>query len=78
MTLGRLEISTAGPPRVNRPAGSSTSNVALADRWNGTAWVIQRTAQPPKGWTPVFGGVSCTSARACTAVGDRYRQDGSG
>jgi hypothetical protein len=55
---------------------SSTSIAALADRWNGTAWAVQRIAQPPKGWAPVFSGVSCTSARACTAVGDRDRQDG--
>ena len=57
-------------------AGSTGGFAALADRWNGTAWSVQRIAQPPAGWTPLFSGVSCTAATACTAVGDRYRQDG--
>jgi hypothetical protein len=37
----------------------------LAERWNGRKWAIQHS--PPIG--PVLTGVSCTSARACTAVG---------
>ena len=41
---------------------------ALAERWNGTRWAIQATASPPQGGGSL-NGVSCTSARACTAVG---------
>ena len=46
----------------------SASLVALAERWNGTAWTIQAT---PAG-DDDFYGVSCSSATACTAVGDSY------
>jgi hypothetical protein len=42
---------------------------ALAERWNGRKWRIQRTPRPAGSTDMVFTGVSCTSARACTAVG---------
>ena len=52
--------------------GGSTSRrrapVTLAERWNGTRWTIQPTPNPPQGGGGLFG-VSCISARACTAVG---------
>lgn len=49
---------------------SGTSKLAtVRERWNGTTWSLQRT--------PKSGGdltaVSCTSPRACTAVGDNKR-----
>src|SRR6266487_656464 len=47
------------------PSGGSRS-LMLAERWNGRKWAIQRT---PNLASPVLTGVSCTSARACTAVG---------
>jgi len=40
----------------------------LAERWNGRRWATMRLAQPTGG-TGSLDGVSCTSARACTAVG---------
>jgi hypothetical protein len=43
---------------------------ALALRWNGTAWVLQRTP----GTGGILSAVSCTSARACSAVGSRQFQ----
>jgi hypothetical protein len=45
----------------------SGTQYVLAERWNGTAWVIQPTASPSgQGF---LNGVSCASASACTAVG---------
>jgi hypothetical protein len=42
----------------------------LAQRWNGRKWAIQPTPRPAGVTSMEFRGVSCTSARACTAVGD--------
>ena len=45
----------------------------LAERWNGKNWTIEPTPNPPpKGATVNYlqlNTVSCTSAKACTAVG---------
>jgi hypothetical protein len=49
---------TAGPP------------VVVAERWNGTAWVVQRAPSPAGATASILEGVSCTSASACTAAGD--------
>ena len=46
----------------------SAALVALAERWNGTAWTIQGT---PAGDDDLYG-VFCGSAAACVAVGDSY------
>ncbi len=42
----------------------------LAERWNGTSWSILPTAAPPAG-AGGFAGVDCSSAAACTAVGNQ-------
>jgi len=39
----------------------------LSERWNGKSWHIQRTLNPAPG--SGFGGVSCSSASFCVAVG---------
>jgi hypothetical protein len=39
---------------------------ALVERWNGEAWVSQRTPSSPAG----LAGVSCPSTTVCTAIGD--------
>jgi hypothetical protein len=41
----------------------------LAEQWNGHAWRIQPTPNPPGGGAWTLGSVSCTSPSACTAVG---------
>ena len=47
--------------------------LALAERWNGTAWRSQAVLTPATStW---FYGVSCPAAHACTAVG--YQDNGS-
>jgi hypothetical protein len=46
--------------------GTATRVLALAERWNGTAWRIQAVARPGK---VNLSAVSCSTAHACTAVG---------
>lgn len=43
---------------------------ALAERWDGRAWVIQRVPEPPGTAYSSLKGISCTSPVACTAVGE--------
>jgi hypothetical protein len=53
---------------VGFPFDSAGNPVAtLAERWNGKSWAIQRTPNPAPG--SGFGGVTCTSASFCVAVG---------
>jgi hypothetical protein len=49
---------------------SDDTDATLAERWNGTKWVIQPTPNPVGATNTVLSGVSCTSSTACTAVGD--------
>lgn len=50
-----------------------SSNVArtLVERWDGTSWTIQSSPTPSNVGFSSFFEVSCTSATACTAVGER-------
>lgn len=48
--------------------GPSEPLQTLVERWNGTNWTIQSTPNA-LGGTNLLVGVSCTSGRACTAVG---------
>ncbi len=41
----------------------------LAERWSGTEWSVQPTRTPTGGSNDSLKGVSCASAKACTAVG---------
>jgi hypothetical protein len=49
----------------NRASGGKT----LAERWNGAGWAIQRTPTPAAAANVQLVGISCASARTCTAVG---------
>jgi len=60
----------AGFANFNNGTGDSLS---LAEQWNGAAW--QRRATPSPGSGDVFGGVACTSASACIAVGGHRTQN---
>jgi hypothetical protein len=46
------------------------TGVTLAETWNGKTWAIEPTPDPTRAQYSGLGGVSCTSAEACTAVGD--------
>ena len=48
---------------------ASSSIPTLAEAWNGTKWVIQKTPVPAGTSVFEFLGVSCASGTACTAVG---------
>lgn len=50
--------------------GLSGSPQILAYRWNGTSWTQQTPPAPAGASDPELTGVSCVSARNCTAVGD--------
>jgi hypothetical protein len=41
----------------------------LAERWNGTTWAVEPMPAPGRATDTSLGGVQCTSATACTAVG---------
>jgi len=41
----------------------------LAERWDGTHWRIEPTPNPASASFSVLNGVTCSSRRACTAVG---------
>jgi hypothetical protein len=53
-----------------------TALVMLAERWNGTKWSIQTTPNPKGSLDNYISGVSCVSARACTATGEYYNGSG--
>ncbi len=53
----------------------SPTGVPFAEAWNGTTWTV-RTAPSPKGGTNSgLGGVSCSTARACVAVGGTIKNN---
>lgn len=49
---------------------SFDTDLSLAERWNGSSWKIQPTPIPAGTEVASLRGVSCTSASACTAVGN--------
>jgi len=49
--------------------GLPSSEVMLAERWNGSSWMVQRTPTLAGATFGQFGGVSCVPVRTCTAVG---------
>ena len=54
-----------------------TRYVPLVERWNGTAWSVERVPAPTGvGLSSRLTGVSCTSPTACTAVGESASPDG--
>jgi hypothetical protein len=55
---------------------SGTSGAALAERWNGAGWMIQRTPHPADSTASFLSAVSCVSPRSCTAVGFTNRPTG--
>jgi hypothetical protein len=57
-----IAVGASGLSTHEAPAGLRT----LVERWDGRSWSIQPTVSMRGG---LFSGVSCTSATACTAVG---------
>ena len=55
---------------------STGANVTLAERWNGTSWLVESTPNPSGPTDNELNGVSCVSPTSCTAVG--YAQSSGG
>jgi len=49
--------------------------LTLAERWNGAAWHKQPTPNVRGAQRNLLAGVSCSSASACSAVGERAASD---
>jgi hypothetical protein len=50
-------------------------SLTLAEKWDGTAWMIEPTPNPAGGILSSLDGVECVAPRTCVAVGSSY--DGS-
>jgi hypothetical protein len=55
---------------------ASGSTNTLAEFWNGATWTVQPTPNPSGGSNNMLGGVSCTSADSCLAVGSYFEGRG--
>ena len=62
--------SAAACTVVGNYTNSAGTILTLAVRWNGTKWTIQPSGNPTGASQSTLSGVSCTSAAACTAVGN--------
>jgi hypothetical protein len=52
--------------------GGVTSGHAIIEHWNGSAWQVVLSENPPGAKTSYLGGVSCANATNCWAVGFYY------
>jgi hypothetical protein len=63
-------------------SGNVNNTLTLAERWNGSKWMVQPAPSPsgtknPSGTSASeLTGVSCSSATTCIAVGDYYNRSG--
>jgi hypothetical protein len=55
---------------------STGTRLTLAERWDGSSWVVQVTPDPAGETTATLSAVSCASASVCAAVGNYV--DGAG
>jgi hypothetical protein len=69
------------PMRLTASGQSFVADAPLVERWNGRTWSVQRAPGPVDRRNPALVArnsalvaVSCTSARACMAVGDDGKQ----
>lgn len=76
-TAGLLDAVSCTSPSACMATGTDFNHPGgptLAERWNGKTWRVERTPNPPNFSTSraevVLGGVSCASAKACTAIGE--------
>jgi hypothetical protein len=59
--------SAANCTAVGQAERGAGAFVALAERWTGTRWVLEKTAAPQA--RKSLAAISCVSGRTCTAVG---------
>jgi hypothetical protein len=55
---------------------TSGDPIALAEGWNGHAWLLQRAVTPPGATLNSLDSVSCVSASFCEAVGEHFNTSG--
>ncbi len=65
----QLTAVSCTSPRSCTAVGSSASRFALAERWDGSAWTIQRVPEVNRTGSTELTAVSCSSDSACMAVG---------
>lgn len=74
-TSGPMEVlladGTGRPPAASAPrsAAKPLPTRTLAERWDGAHWKIVPTPNPAGSSATFLNGVTCSSRRACTAVG---------
>jgi hypothetical protein len=68
--------STSACTAVGGYEDSSSSELSLAEDWNGSSWSVDTVPDPTGTTSSAFGGVACTSAQKCTAVGDSIGSTG--
>jgi hypothetical protein len=64
-------MCTAGGAYVTK-----TSMPPLAEGWNGTAWSVEQTADPPRTRGSQFNAIACAASGTCTAVGQQASMSG--
>jgi hypothetical protein len=75
--LGAVSCSRAAScTAVGEYVSAGGTELTLAEHWNGSAFVIQSTPNPSGAVDSLLRGVSCTSARACVAVGTEVTSAG--
>jgi hypothetical protein len=68
--LSAISCTTANAcEAVGTYPNSSFQQVPLAETWNGSTWAVQSMPNPSISQDTSLLGISCTSADACTAVG---------
>ena len=68
-------VSCASPTActaVGSYTDAANQSLPLAERWNGKTWSIQPSVVPSGAHNGTLWSVSCTSGRACTAVGNYW------
>jgi hypothetical protein len=74
--LASVSCTSGGCVAVGDAPNSSSSPVPLAEVWNGTVWTATIAPSPSGSVQSQFLSVSCTSIKACVAVGVWYDNNG--
>jgi hypothetical protein len=64
VAVGYYTMNRNGNPSPNQPG-----SIPLAESWDGSKWTVQPVPDPAGASSRYLTGVSCTSSRACQAVG---------
>src|SRR5205085_5724651 len=73
--LGDVSCSAASACTAVGYSLNGVAVLTLAERWNGTRWKLQRTPNSTIAGQSFLAGVSCSSARACTAAGQASNRE---